>query len=134
MDLNEDIHKENELTISNIDARFGKMGLTEEHERENWTASSALLSNDGNISETIIPIPSFDKFVYYISQMDTGVIFKKGRTSNEGHPVDKSETENLVTYESIGGFSAQMEIIRETIELPLKHPNLFRECGWYFDI
>lgn len=29
----------------------------------------------------------------------------------------------------IGGLSAQLQVIRETIELPLKHPEIFRNYG-----
>ena len=34
-----------------------------------------------------------------------------------------------VTYNDIGGLKKQIEEIREAIELPLKHPELFREVG-----
>ncbi|KAI1888232.1 hypothetical protein AGOR_G00182910 [Albula goreensis] len=34
-----------------------------------------------------------------------------------------------VTYDMIGGLVSQLAIIRETIELPLKHPELFRSYG-----
>ncbi|XP_076148272.1 ATPase family gene 2 protein homolog A [Alosa pseudoharengus] len=34
-----------------------------------------------------------------------------------------------VTYSMIGGLSSQLDTIRETIELPLKHPELFKSYG-----
>ncbi|XP_054647866.1 ribosome biogenesis protein SPATA5 [Dunckerocampus dactyliophorus] len=34
-----------------------------------------------------------------------------------------------VTYSMIGGLSSQLDVIRETIELPLKHPQLFSNYG-----
>ncbi|XP_077388106.1 ATPase family gene 2 protein homolog A isoform X2 [Festucalex cinctus] len=34
-----------------------------------------------------------------------------------------------VTYSMIGGLSSQLDVIRETIELPLKHPQLFSTYG-----
>ncbi|XP_077433477.1 ATPase family gene 2 protein homolog A isoform X2 [Vanacampus margaritifer] len=34
-----------------------------------------------------------------------------------------------VTYSMIGGLSSQLDVIRETIELPLKHPQLFSSYG-----
>ncbi|KAG1934617.1 ATPase family protein 2 homolog [Pimephales promelas] len=34
-----------------------------------------------------------------------------------------------VTYSMIGGLSGQLKVIRETIELPLKHPQLFKNYG-----
>ncbi|KAF4104591.1 ATPase family gene 2 protein homolog A isoform X1 [Onychostoma macrolepis] len=34
-----------------------------------------------------------------------------------------------VTYSMIGGLGGQLQVIRETIELPLKHPELFKNYG-----
>ncbi len=34
-----------------------------------------------------------------------------------------------VTYQDIGGISAQIEEVRETVEMPLKHPEMFDEVG-----
>ena len=34
-----------------------------------------------------------------------------------------------VTYADIGGLEVQMQLLRETVELPLKKPELFREIG-----
>ena len=50
--------------------------------------------------------------------------------------VPRSEVEELVleeipdiSYEDIGGLGAQIEIIRDAVELPFAHPDLFREHG-----
>ncbi len=50
--------------------------------------------------------------------------------------VPRSEVEELVleeipdiTYEDIGGLGPQIEIIRDAVELPFAHPDLFREHG-----
>ncbi|XP_060935809.1 ATPase family gene 2 protein homolog A [Limanda limanda] len=42
---------------------------------------------------------------------------------------DAEAKRSKVTYNMIGGLSSQMDVIRETIELPLKHPELFRNYG-----
>ncbi|KAL0175467.1 hypothetical protein M9458_027797, partial [Cirrhinus mrigala] len=42
---------------------------------------------------------------------------------DEGEEGDEG---SKVTYSMIGGLSSQLQVIRETIELPLKHPELFR--------
>lgn len=45
---------------------------------------------------------------------------------------DDSDTEakrSKVTYSMIGGLSSHLDVIRETIELPLKHPELFSNYG-----
>ncbi|XP_060757210.1 ATPase family gene 2 protein homolog A isoform X2 [Neoarius graeffei] len=42
---------------------------------------------------------------------------------------DEGRERSKVTYSMIGGLSAQLQVIRETIELPLKHPEIFRNYG-----
>ncbi|MEM1677604.1 MAG: AAA family ATPase, partial [Nitrososphaerota archaeon] len=44
-------------------------------------------------------------------------------------PVKKVEETTGVTYEDIGGLHEELQRIREMIELPLKHPELFRHLG-----
>jgi transitional endoplasmic reticulum ATPase len=46
-----------------------------------------------------------------------------GAPSGEGH-----ETPN-VTYEDIGGLDDELEQVREMIELPMRHPELFQQLG-----
>ncbi|KAF3694206.1 Spermatogenesis-associated protein 5 Spermatogenesis-associated factor protein [Channa argus] len=42
---------------------------------------------------------------------------------------DAEAKRSKVTYEMVGGLSSQLDVIRETIELPLKHPELFSAYG-----
>jgi len=45
-------------------------------------------------------------------------------------PVSETEaTRPLVTYEDIGGLKEEIERIREMVELPMKHPELFKHLG-----
>ncbi len=46
-------------------------------------------------------------------------------------PVDEEEllSTTTVTYEDVGGLSQQLKRVREMIELPLKHPDLFERLG-----
>ncbi|MEM0481402.1 MAG: CDC48 family AAA ATPase [Nitrososphaerota archaeon] len=44
-------------------------------------------------------------------------------------PVKRGEEIAGVTYEDIGGLSEELQRIREIVELPLKHPELFRHLG-----
>uniref|UniRef100_A0A8C2JUQ9 AAA+ ATPase domain-containing protein n=1 Tax=Cyprinus carpio TaxID=7962 RepID=A0A8C2JUQ9_CYPCA len=49
-------------------------------------------------------------------------------------PDERDEAEegaegSKVTYSMIGGLSGQLQVIKETIELPLKHPELFKNYG-----
>ena len=69
-----------------------------------------------------------NKFTYYLSDSDTSIQIiddteKKLTSSVLGHISDK------ITYDSIGGLRSQLELIRETIEFPLRFPDLFRSCG-----
>ncbi|RVE67638.1 hypothetical protein OJAV_G00105160 [Oryzias javanicus] len=42
---------------------------------------------------------------------------------------DPEVQSSKITYSNIGGLSSQLDTIRETIELPLKHPELFSNYG-----
>ena len=44
-------------------------------------------------------------------------------------PVRRVEEVGGVTYEDIGGLHEELQRIREMVELPLKHPELFRHLG-----
>lgn len=51
---------------------------------------------------------------------------------NEGEPLKREEEEanlNEVGYDDIGGCRKQMAQIREMVELPLRHPQLFKSIG-----
>ena len=50
----------------------------------------------------------------------------------EGDPIERDEEENSlneVGYDDIGGCRKQMAQIREMVELPLRHPQLFKSIG-----
>src|SRR3990167_10478773 len=48
----------------------------------------------------------------------------------EGEPIKREDEEkNEVGYDDIGGCKKQLGLIREMIELPLRHPNLFKNLG-----
>jgi proteasome regulatory subunit len=51
--------------------------------------------------------------------------FSRDRVVNSMEIVQKPD----VSYKDIGGLVAQIEEIRETVELPLKHPELFEKVG-----
>ncbi|GME94447.1 unnamed protein product [[Candida] boidinii] len=51
---------------------------------------------------------------------------------SEGEPINREEEENNlneVGYDDIGGCRKQMAQIRELVELPLRHPQLFKAIG-----
>lgn len=49
----------------------------------------------------------------------------------EGEPIKREEEERLneVGYDDVGGVRKQMAQIRELVELPLRHPQLFKSIG-----
>ncbi|KAM9794936.1 ATPase family gene 2 protein homolog A [Neosynchiropus ocellatus] len=60
---------------------------------------------------------------YFLSCL-TKVTFSGG-----DRPQDPDKEARRVTYSMIGGLGSQLDVIRETIELPLKHPELFSTYG-----
>ena len=60
-----------------------------------------------------------------------GVVAPDTEIHCEGEPVNREDEEKLddVGYDDIGGCRRQMAQIREMIELPLRHPTLFKTLG-----
>ena len=62
---------------------------------------------------------------------EMGIVGSKTVLYTEGEPIKRDEEEKLddVGYDDIGGCRKQMAQIREMIELPLRHPALFKNLG-----
>jgi len=62
---------------------------------------------------------------------DFGIVAPETILFTEGEPIDRADDErnNEVGYEDVGGCRKQMALIREMIELPLRHPTLFKTLG-----
>lgn len=60
-----------------------------------------------------------------------GIVTSDTLLFTEGAPIvrDEEDNKNDVGYEDIGGCRRQMALIREMIELPLRHPTLFKTLG-----
>ncbi|XP_033829827.1 ribosome biogenesis protein SPATA5 isoform X1 [Periophthalmus magnuspinnatus] len=63
---------------------------------------------------------------FYFLSCSTKVSFKDRAAQNDTEEQSKS---TRVSYSMIGGLSNQLDVIRETIELPLKNPELFTNYG-----
>ncbi|XP_068181310.1 ATPase family gene 2 protein homolog A [Antennarius striatus] len=63
---------------------------------------------------------------FYRLSCSTRVRFRDGAGREDP---DVEDARSKVTYSMIGGLSSQLDVIRETIELPLKHPELFSNYG-----
>ena len=57
------------------------------------------------------------------------VIGDKTRIEVSEKPAKEEKAGPRVTYEDIGGLSAEIKKVREMIELPMKHPELFERLG-----
>ncbi|XP_058945749.2 ATPase family gene 2 protein homolog A isoform X1 [Pocillopora verrucosa] len=62
---------------------------------------------------------------YYISPEETHLTIHARGVRQSEHSVLK----NKVTFKSIGGLHKQVALVREMIELPLKHPEMFTNYG-----
>ena len=60
---------------------------------------------------------------------DAAVIGDRTRIDVTDKPAKEEKAGPRVTYEDIGGLSAEIKKVREMIELPLKHPELFERLG-----
>ena len=60
-----------------------------------------------------------------------GIVAPNTMLYTEGEPINREDEEKLddVGYDDIGGCRKQMAQIREMIELPLRHPQLFKTLG-----
>jgi len=60
---------------------------------------------------------------------EAAVIGERTRIEISEKPAKEEKVGPRVTYEDIGGLSAEIKKVREMIELPMKHPELFERLG-----
>lgn len=77
-------------------------------------------------SEAAPPGGALSTDTFYCLSCSTKVSFRVRAGPEDPDPEGKR---SKVTYSMIGGLSSQLDAIRETIELPLKHPELFTSYG-----
>ncbi len=58
-----------------------------------------------------------------------GVVYVTEETRLEVKEKPEERRAGCVTYEDIGGLKREIELIREMVELPLKHPEVFQRLG-----
>ncbi|XP_034546684.1 ATPase family protein 2 homolog [Notolabrus celidotus] len=75
---------------------------------------------------TALPGGVMSTDTFYCLSCSTKVSFRNRAGREEP---DEEARKSKVTYGMIGGLSSQLDVIRETIELPLKHPELFSNYG-----
>lgn len=87
---------------------------------------SSLSSEQMGKDLTAPPAGALSTDTFYCLSCSTKVGFRD-RTVQKDPDVEAKSSK--VTYSMIGGLSSQLDVIRETIELPLKHPELFSSYG-----
>lgn len=92
-----------------------------------FTLESSIASEQAVKSPTASPGGAQSTDTFYCLSCSTKVRFKEQPQQQEGRNGETRESK--VLYSKIGGLSSQLDIIRETIELPLKHPELFSNYG-----
>ncbi|XP_059202994.1 ATPase family gene 2 protein homolog A [Centropristis striata] len=87
---------------------------------------SSLSSEQAEKVPTAPPGGALSTDTFYCLSCSTKVSFRD--RAGQQDP-DAEAKRSKVTYSMIGGLSSQLGVIRETIELPLKHPELFSNYG-----
>ena len=66
-----------------------------------------------------------------VSTRPSGIVKINSETNVNilGEPVPELEVTRRTTYEDIGGLDEEMQRIREMVELPLRHPEIFQRLG-----
>lgn len=79
----------------------------------------------GGMRQVEFKVVEIDPAEYAIVSQDTVI-------HSEGEPIDREDEEanlNDVGYDDIGGCRKQLAQVRELVELPLRHPQLFKSIG-----
>lgn len=94
-------------------------------------------------NESLLPVKKGDIFVvrggmrsveFKITDTDTGdycVVAPETEVFYQGDPIKREDEDRLdeVGYDDIGGVRKQLAEIRELVELPLRHPKLYKNLG-----
>ena len=86
------------------------------------------------VGDTFIVSNRFRPVEFKVMGVDPGdccIVTPDTKIHSDGAPVKREDEDRLddVGYDDIGGFRKQMGQIREMVELPLRHPALFKTLG-----
>lgn len=157
--LTDDKIRMNKVVRNNLRVRFGDMvSIHPCPDIPNGNRVHVLPLDDtiegvtGNLTQTFLvpyfkdcyrPVRKGDTFLvrggfkaveFKVVETDPGefcIVAPQTMIFDEGEPIKREEEEKLdgVGYDDIGGCRKQMALIREMIELPLRHPSLFKTLG-----
>ena len=130
-----------DLTIQrNLSSNYQKQNYTEDElvdveskeksegsVQQSYHAKAKIEHGCGNTLQSDVQPNQFDSqsVFYYISPEETHLTIHARGVRQSEHSVLK----NKVTFKSIGGLHKQVSLVREMIELPLKHPEMFTNYG-----
>ncbi len=79
----------------------------------------------------VVPVLGMGIELKVVSTAPAPIVYMSEETVVEvsSTPVKRVEEISGITYEDIGGLSEELQKIREMVELPMKHPELFRHLG-----
>ena len=104
----------------------------------NFTAAEQMLTDYPAVLGDSVPIPVGAPFMpqqivpFVVEEMepsDAVMISRETQIDFTDTPSEGFEGFPLVSYEDIGGLKKELQQVRETIELPLRHPELFARLG-----
>lgn len=158
-DLSDDKIRMNKVVRNNLRVRFGDVVAVHPcPDIPNGNRIHILPIDDtiegvtGNLTQTFLvpyfkdcyrPVKKGDTFLvrggfkaveFKVVETDPGefcIVAPNTMIFDEGEPIKREDEEKLdgVGYDDIGGCRKQMALIREMIELPLRHPSLFKTLG-----
>lgn len=76
-----------------------------------------------------IPMQYVSYKVVSITPPGASIISRDTEIEFSDQPAEGFEGMKLVSYEDIGGLKTELQNVRETIEMPLRHPELFNKLG-----
>lgn len=110
------------LSLSNV-KESTRLGMNEQEDK--LTSTKLDNSSDDKTNVGKCKVVQEDDIFYYISCDGTSLsILPCGAKVNS-----KVSEERKVTFCSIGGLKTQIKAVREMVELPLKHPEMFSIYG-----
>ncbi|MEM3692981.1 MAG: CDC48 family AAA ATPase [Candidatus Bathyarchaeia archaeon] len=85
------------------------------------------------VEDNVIQVPIFGNPVYFrvVKTRPHGIVRISPNTGIQilSEPLPEKKGIARVTYEDVGGLQEEIQRVREMVELPLKHPELFQRLG-----
>lgn len=115
--------------VSVLDGKDQKTSNVDNGEHCKQSSSMGLdsLTGQSNITDESTKPCEDNRLYYYVSSDETCLTIVPHGTTRGPDKVSRSK----LNFSSIGGLGAQIQAVREMVEMPLKHPELFSAYGEY---